>query len=718
MSDQVRRPDRYAATRVWVALAVLVAALIAAIAWATWEGLRADRSEAQAVAVRAAEAPQGRFALGLALALAAGLAGATLARWARGAGGTPVNAAEPHSDQATLHAVLVGTTEAMILADPQCQIRRVNPAAEILFGYLGEDLAGSEITALFPGLCDEQVSAAVRAQIAAAGNPAMAPVVRESEARRADGQRFPARLWVRGLPLDGEQYLLITVQDITDQDQQGQEIAFLRSHDQLTGLLNRQEFLARLAAVSSLPPPKPPVPWDTPAAPAHTASLGRNARPSGGRAAPGATDVAARAPLPQAADGRVPCVLCHLDLDQFALVNITCGPRAGDKLLQQVARLIEAQLGPADLVARLGGDEYAILLRSGGVDAAIDLCEGLMQTVRGFLFTWQDRSFDIAMSIGISPWDPVTEAADDAMGRADTACHLAKRNGRNRIHVYREGEAAVIRLRGDMHLVSTITQALSAGGFNLFAQPIVPLAGDPDAECHFEILVRMVDGTGALVVPSRFIPAAEHYILMPMVDRWIITRLFALQAENLRAWHQANPDQFLFAVNLSGTTITDDGFLRYLKRQFEDWQIPYPSICFEITETAAVGSLEHARTFIQELSALGCRFALDDFGTGLSSYAYLRAFGVHYLKIDGTFVRGVADDEVNRAMVESINHVGHILGLKTIAEWAEDERTLAVLRALQVDYAQGFAVGAAVPVEEFTLAHATRAGRLEHLGNS
>jgi diguanylate cyclase (GGDEF)-like protein/PAS domain S-box-containing protein len=671
-------------SRVAALVAVLVATLIAAIAWATWEGLRADRGEAPAASVHGPDPSRGRIALGLLLAVAAGLAGAMLIRWVRASEQRPAAAVEPRSNRATLQAVLDGTTDAMILADPLWRIRLINPAAEILFGRLDEDLTGTGVAGLLPGLSDHQDPAALDAPIAAAGDATMAPVVHETEARRADGQRFPVRLWVRGLPLDGGQYLLITVHDISEQDRQGRELAYLRSHDPLTGLLNRQELRTRLATLTSVP-------------------------------SPGSRDAG---PLPgTVAAGQARWILCHIDLDQFIVINSTCGSGAGDKLLQQMARLIEAKLTQAELVARLGGDEFAALLPGRDLDAAIDLCEALMQTVRGFLFTWHDRSFDIASSIGMASWDPLAEPPDDALGRAEMACQLAKRGGRNRIHVYREGEAELIRLRGDMHLVSTINQALSDGRFSLFAQPIVPLTGSPPTDCHFEILVRMVDDKGALVVPARFIPAAEHYILMPAVDRWIISRLFALQGDNLRAWHRTNPDQFLFAVNLSGTTVTDDGFLRYLQRQFDDWHIPYPSICFEITETAAVGSLEQARTLIQEMSARGCRFALDDFGTGLSSYAYLRALGVHYLKIDGTFVRGVATDPINRAMVQSINHIGHILGLKTIAEWVEDEDTLAMVRTLGLDYAQGYAVGAGVPLAEFTLADPTTAcrfGRPKH----
>ncbi len=674
MPDAVRGPMRARGVRV----GVLVAALVALIAWASWDGLRANRGEAPTAEVHGPDPAPGRMAVGLLLAVAAGLAGAVLIRRVRLSEQQPAGAVDPPRDQAILRTVLDGTTEAMILADYLGRIRLINPAAEILFGRLGEDLIDTGVAGLLPGLCDDQDAVDIAEKLAAAAGPTMAPAVHETEARRADGLRFPVRLWVRGLPLDGEQYLLITVHDISEQDRQGRELAFLRSHDQLTGLLNRQEFRTRLATIASFAPP-------------------------------GSRDASPFPRISAAELGR--CVLCHIDLDQFILVNSTCGPGAGDKLLQQTARLIEAKLAPVELVARLGGDEFAALLRVRDLDAAIDLCEGLMQTVRGFLFTWQDRSLDIATSIGMAPWDPLAESPDDALGRAEMACQLAKRGGRNRIHVYREGEAELIRLRGDMHLVSTINQALSDGSFSLFAQPIVPLASTHPTECHFEILVRMVDDKGALVAPARFIPAAEHYILMPAVDRWIISRLFALQAENLRAWHRANPDRFLFAVNLSGTTVTDDGFLRYVNRQFDEWQVPYPSICFEITETAAVGSLDQARTLIQDLSARGCRFALDDFGTGLSSYAYLRALGVHYLKIDGSFVRGMATDEINRAMVESINHIGHILGLQTIAEWVEDEDTLAMVRALRLDYAQGYGVGAVIPLADFTLAHPTTACR-------
>lgn len=563
-------------------------------------------------------------------------------------------------EHSRFEASLAESTEAMILTDGSGSLLFINAAAEILFGRLNQDLAGITLTDLFPGLCDEPCLAAWRGQVASAGATATVPMIREARGQRADGAVVPVHLWLCSQLLDGEPRVLVSVQDLSEAEQQDRDFAYLRAHDPLTGLLNRQELYARLALIS--------------------------AQPSGG--AQGVR------------------VICHLDIDQFTILNTTCGLKAGDKLLQQVARLIEAKLAPAEALARVGGDAFGVLLPQGDLDGAIDLCEALMQTVRGFLFTWQDRSFDVTLSIGITAWDPGTEPPEEALGRADTTCRLAKRNGRNRIHVYREGETELTRLHADMHMLGTIKEALGAGGFYLSAQPIVPISPGSCEERHYEILVSMVDDSGQWVSPSRFIPAAEHYILMPAVDRWIINHLFVQQGETLRAWHRRHPDAFLFAVNLSGTTVADEGFRRYLRRQFEDCGIPYPSVCFEITETAAVGSLAGAAAFIEEFSALGCRFALDDFGTGLSSYAYLRALGVHYLKIDGSFVRGLAEDPINHALVESIHRVAQVLGLKTIAEWAEDEPTLAALRQIGVDYAQGYAVGAALPLQEFSLSQA------------
>jgi len=394
-------------------------------------------------------------------------------------------------------------------------------------------------------------------------------------------------------------------------------------------------------------------------------------------------------------------VLCYIDIDQFKLVNDTAGHAAGDALIAQLGTLFRARLDEAALLARLGGDEFGVLFADCTEEHALAICDDLMQTVRNFLFAWRDRSFDVAVSIGLTAFMPENDSAAAELAKADVACHMAKRNGRDRVHVYRDGDAAVARHHGEMRLVSTISKALSSGRFRLYAQPIMPLTPGAAGRTHYEILVRMLDEYGDPMAPEQFIPAAERYILMPAVDRWIVHQLFSTQGEQLRLWHDEHPDQFLFAINLSATSINDESFLPYLLRQFEVHRIPPAGICFEITETAALRSFGDARGFMRRLAEMGCTFALDDFGSGLSSYSYLRELPVKYLKIDGSFVHDMNSNPVNHALVASINQIAHVLALKTIAEWAEDDSTINQLRALNVDFVQGYAIGTPLPVVDY-----------------
>jgi EAL domain-containing protein (putative c-di-GMP-specific phosphodiesterase class I) len=318
------------------------------------------------------------------------------------------------------------------------------------------------------------------------------------------------------------------------------------------------------------------------------------------------------------------------------------------------------------------------------------------------LFTYHERSFDITLSIGLVLFDPREIGAVPALGQADIACRIAKEKGRDRVHVYGHRDAESVRHRGDLALVPAIGRALSEGRFRVMAQPIQSLR-ESACPVHYEILTRMQDEKGNPVVPDTFIGVAERHILMPAIDRWVISHVFSRQSEQLGAWSKTYPDRFMLALNLSGTTLTDDGFTSYLKRQFAEYDIPYQSICFEITETAAVADLRRARSFMQEIRALGSCFAVDDFGTGFASYAYLKSLPVDYLKIDGSFVRHLETDPVDRALVSSINHIGHVLGMKTIAEWAETPRLVETLREIGVDYAQGFGVGRLLHLEDLRL---------------
>lgn len=544
------------------------------------------------------------------------------------------------ANQRKLEAVLDATTDGIVMLDPAGRIELLNPAAEVMFGQLESDVHGAGIAMLLPGLA---------AGSDAAARPPAAGVY-DIEALRGGSHPFPVRIAERRLNLDDGWRRLLLVQDLTEQQRQAEQLAFLAQRDVITGLLNRAEFERR---------------------------MGRR--------------------LAEAADSDTPHALLYIDIDQFKVINDTMGHAAGDALIGQLAKIIEVKLEAAVIVGRLGGDEFGALFADHTEDEVLDICEDLMQTVRNFLFTWREHSYDVAISIGVTAFLPEHESPASELAKADVACHMAKSEGRDRVHVYRDSDVSLIRRHGEMHLVSTISQALTSGRFRLYSQPIMPLTG-ADKRTHFEILVRMLDEHGELVAPDEFIPAAERYILMPSVDRWIIQQLFSTQAPRMRTWHREAPGEFMYAVNLSGTSISDEGFLPYLKRQFDVHDVPPACICFEVTETAAMRDLGQARSFIDTLAALGCSFALDDFGSGLSSYGYLRDLPVQYLKIDGSFVRNMESDPVNYALVASINQVAHVLGLKTIAEWAESETVINQLRALNVDYVQGFAIGTPLPV--------------------
>jgi len=550
----------------------------------------------------------------------------------------------------TLRALLGTVSHGVILTDRNGQIRLFNPAAEILFGRLGEETLALPISTLIPDLklVDEWDTSAV--------DDVAGHRVRYAAGVRADEHSFPLRILMRTLTLDCERFWLLLVEDLSELERSERRAEFLEQFDPLTGLQNRPTFERILAEVE------------------------------------GTT-----------AEDNPTHALCLIDVDRFKVVNDAFGHAAGNKLLEQFGQIIKTKLSSATALARLSGDEFVALFVGQAANHAAGLCEDLVRTARNFLFTWQEHSLDVTLSVGLVVFEPSKIGGIEALSQADIACRLAKEKGRDRVHVYGHGDAESLRHRADMTIIPTIGSALSEGRFRIMAQPIQPLQHD-DGPIHFEILVRMQDEDGKAVVPDHFIPAAERHILMPAVDRWIITYVFSRRAEQLRAWHERFPDHFMLAINLSGTTLIDEGFMSYLKRQFTEFDIPYPSICFEITETAAIADLHQARRFMQEIRALGSVFAVDDFGTGFASYSYLKSLPVDYLKIDGSFVRGLANDPVDRALVTSINRIGHVLGLETIAEWAETPELVSILRDIGVDYAQGFGVGKPLQLDELPIA--------------
>jgi diguanylate cyclase (GGDEF)-like protein len=387
-------------------------------------------------------------------------------------------------------------------------------------------------------------------------------------------------------------------------------------------------------------------------------------------------------------------VVCYLDLDQFKIVNDTSGHAAGDELLKQVAALLQGKLRKSDTLARLGGDEFGVLLEACSLDRGQLIAADLLAALREIRFVWDGRVFAVGVSIGLVAINADTGSRVDVFSRADTACYSAKEQGRNRVCVYQSNDADMTQRRTEMGWAARLTSALEEGRLTLFYQPYLSLGKSGSENKHIEILLRLTDEDGMLVPPGSFLPAAERYNLMPAIDRWVIRTIFA----RYRDLEAQMGTLLTCAINLSGTTLNSEGILEFIQEQAQRFRLPAGSICFEITETAAINNMRRAVQFMGAVRNLGFCFALDDFGVGTSSLAYLKTLPVDYLKIDGSFVRNIAHDHVDRAMAETINRVGHIMGLKTVGEYAESPEVISALRALGVDFAQGYGVQRPTPL--------------------
>ena len=379
--------------------------------------------------------------------------------------------------------------------------------------------------------------------------------------------------------------------------------------------------------------------------------------------------------------------LLYIDLDQFKLVNDSCGHLAGDELLRRLTRRLQGGIRESDTLARLGGDEFGVLLKSCHLDRAERIAQGLLESIRDYLFIWGERTFKVGASIGLVR---VTgdETAQALLSLSDMACYAAKDRGRNRVHVYTEDDEELSQRRGEMQWIQRLRAAMANNGLMLYCQRIQALQG---ATSHNELLLRMQGDTGEVITPDCFIPAAERYNLMPEIDRWVISNA----CKQLQGLHQANQsathDGAIF-INLSATSLSDDGLMGYIHDQLHEHGIPPGSVGFEITETAAIADFDCAMRLIKSLREHGCRVALDDFGTGMSSFSYLKSLAVDFIKIDGSFVRSMLEDPMDSAIVDAVNSIGHIAGIQTIAEFVEDDAILQRLTALGVDFAQGWAV--------------------------
>jgi diguanylate cyclase (GGDEF)-like protein/PAS domain S-box-containing protein len=440
--------------------------------------------------------------------------------------------------------------------------------------------------------------------------------------------------------LQGEQVVCCALQDISEAHELSSQLSYQAAYDALTGLVNRREFEYRLQRV-----------------------------------------------IRTAEQERSENAMCFLDLDQFKVINDTCGHIAGDELLRQVAQLLQNNIRKRDTLARLGGDEFAVLLEICSLDQAMRVANSIRETIQDYRFIWENNSFNIGVSIGLVPINCENENITEVMKRADAACYEAKEQGRNRVHVYHPGDEEISYRHGEMQWVARITSALEQNRLQLWAQKIIPIKETRRGE-HYELLLRMIDSDGDIILPSIFLPAAERYNLISRLDRWVVATALT--------WFKKHPGKYrklwLCSINLSGQSLGDEAFLNEITGYFNRLGIAPDRFCFEVTETAAIANLNHATRFIKSLAKLGCRFALDDFGSGLSSYAYLKNLPVDFIKIDGMFIKDLLVNPMHTALVKSINDVGHAMGKKTIAEYVENDAILEELEDMGVDYAQGFGI--------------------------
>lgn len=528
-------------------------------------------------------------------------------------------------------------SSAVIITDLNGNIEYVNPKFSDITGYSKEEAIGENPRILqsteTPDLLQDEMW-----DMVAAGEDWRG----ETHNRKKDGSFYRARDSISGVkdPSGTITHFIDIQDDVTHEFELSERLSYQATHDTLTGLINRHEFERRAERLLST------IPQDT-----------------------------------------QEHALCFLDLDQFKVINDTCGHPAGDELLRQIGRVLQAAVRHRDTLGRLGGDEFGVLMEHCTLKQAYRVAMAIKQAIHDYQFYWEGQSFRLGASIGLVGISEESKSLTELLKQADAACYMAKDLGRNRIHVFHLEDTELAMRHGEMQWVARIHQALEQDQFCFYAQPI--LAFDSMIARHYELLLRMLDKQGNAIPPGAFLPAAERYDLMGSLDRWVIKNAFSLLATHADFLRQTD----FVSINLSGQSLTNDDFLDFIIEQLQASGIAPYKICFEITETTAISNLTAAKEFISTLRNLGCRFALDDFGSGLSSFGYLKNLPLDYLKIDGMFVKDIVDDPIDHAMVKSINEIGQLMGMKTIAEFVENDEIKGMLKVIGIDYAQGLGIG-------------------------
>ncbi|WP_026006150.1 sensor domain-containing protein [Moritella dasanensis] len=543
-----------------------------------------------------------------------------------------------------LSTVVEYSPESIFITDTSGLIEYVNPKFTVTTGYTGTEVIGKKANVFRSKDTPDRVYKDLWATILA-GDEWRG----ELKNCKKSGELFWAQVCIVPVKNEGVITHFIGIQvDVTKARMSSQKISYQATHDMLTGLINRYEF---------------------------EELLGKN--------------------ISSAQQDNTTHALCFLDLDQFKIINDTCGHMAGDELLRQLGMLLSRHIEPQDILARLGGDEFAILMTQCNLVQAETKAQGILALIANFQFMWEKNIFSIGASIGLAEINRQTKNITEILIGVDSACYAAKDLGRNRIHIYHSEDALLVKRDGEFRWVNELKYALYENRFELYAQPIVSLS-DSSKKPIYEVLLRLRTRKGVIVPPGAFLPAAERYNLSDAIDRWVVDHTFAWMELHLQ--HLDHVDHL--AINLSGTSLGNQTLLRHIMQQITLHNLPPSMIKFEITETAAISNLRDATSFIKTLRDFGCQFALDDFGSGLSSFAYLKNLPVCTLKIDGMFVKDILDDPIDEAMVKSINDIGHVMGMKTIAEFVESDAIRQRLQEMGVDYAQGYGIGKPAPINE------------------
>jgi diguanylate cyclase (GGDEF)-like protein/PAS domain S-box-containing protein len=552
-----------------------------------------------------------------------------------------------HRQERLFSAILHSINDGIIATDIDLSVRFMNPVAESLTGWTEAEAQGKAVAEV-AGIRDPLTGKSLfDASVEDSPLFFSESIITDRSGRALVIDGSLARIREKGNFVEG---FLLAMRDITEIKSLTAKVDYQASHDILTGLSNREEFAVKLQEELNM---------------IASGSLDRKS-------------------------------MLVIDIDRFKAINDTCGSLAGDELLRQTAGYIRDLTSRMDTAARIGGDEFAVILRSCGESDALLVAKRLQDAMALHKFIWTGSIYPVGLSIGVVPLDGASGDIHAVLSAGDDACSIASEEGGNRINVFRQGDRRYEQRRDEKQWILRITNAAQQGRFVLYRQPIAPLDPAGPLKPKQEMLIRMVAEDGSLILPGDFIPAAERFNLIADIDRWVIEQSFRGIRDLIDSGDPVS--QCVFSINLSGQSLLDEGLAKFISNTASIWNVDPQMLCFEITETAAIQNLSYATRFINQLKDKGYSFSLDDFGSGFSSFQYLQNLPVDYLKIDGAFVRAMDENKVSYTMVESINSMGHVMGLKTIAEFVCSQRILECVREVGVDYAQGFAISRPVPL--------------------